>query len=199
MIGATGTIGAAVAAALNARGHEVVPASREGAVRVDLERPESVDALFAAVPGIDAVVCCAAGGALVPVDAGTDEEFTRGLRGKLLGQVLLLRRAVRHLPDGGSVTLTSGTFPGPTRGSAFGALTNTGLEAFVGAAAAELPRGLRVNVVSPGWVRETLLALGEAGGTPVAEVARAYVAAVEDGGVTGRALVPSACPSDVSV
>ena len=192
VIGA-GTIGRAVTAALTERGHTVVTASRSGDVRVDVERPDTVDALFAAVPDVDAVVCCAASGALTPVDGGTDAEFTRGLHGKLTGQVLLLRHALPHLRDGGSVVLTSGTFAEPTPGSAFGELTNAGLDAFVRAAAPELPRGLRVNTVSPGWVRETLLAMGEqGGGTPAADVARAYVAAVEDTSLNGRALRPAA-------
>jgi NAD(P)-dependent dehydrogenase (short-subunit alcohol dehydrogenase family) len=74
-------------------------------------------------------------------------------------------------------SLTSGTFREPTPGGSFGALVNAGLEAFVRAAAVEMPRGLRVNAVSPGWVTETLERLGmdTEGGTPAGEVARAYV------------------------
>ncbi|MGW4833786.1 short chain dehydrogenase [Amycolatopsis japonica] len=191
VVGATGTIGAAVSSALTARGHKVLAASRSGEVKVDVEEPATVDALFAAEPGIEHVVCCAGSGSLVPVDGGADEEFTQGLQGKLLGQVFLLRHAIPHLPDGGSVTLTAGRIPETLRGSAFGVLTNAGLEAFVAAAARELPRGLRVNAVSPGWVRETLAALGEPeGGTPAADVARSYVEAVENADLTGRTLVP---------
>ncbi|WP_410654273.1 short chain dehydrogenase [Amycolatopsis sp. lyj-112] len=191
VIGATGTIGAAVSGALTARGHEVIPASRSGKFPVDVEKPGTVDALFDAEPGIEHVVCCAGSGSLVPVDGGTDEDFVQGLQGKLLGQVFLLRHAIPRLPDGGSVTLTAGRIPETLRGSAFGVLTNAGLEAFVAAAARELPRGLRVNVVSPGWVSETLAALGEPeGGTPVAEVARGYVEAVETTGLSGRTLTP---------
>lgn len=191
VIGATGTIGTAVAGALTARGHTVIPASRSGEFEVDVERPGTVDALFDAEPGIGHVVCCAGSGALVPVDAGTDEEFLHGLRGKLLGQVLLLRHAIPRLPDGGSVTLTAGKIPEDLRGGTFGVLTNAGLEAFIAAAARELPRGLRVNAVSPGWVRETLAALGEPdGGTPAADVARSYVEAIENSALSGRTLIP---------
>ncbi|MER6670043.1 hypothetical protein ABT256_36175 [Amycolatopsis japonica] len=46
------------------------------------------------------------------------------MRGKLLGQVFLLRHTIPHLPDGGSVTLTAGRIPETLRGSAFGVLTN---------------------------------------------------------------------------
>lgn len=48
-------------------------------------------------------------------------------------------------------------------------------------AAGGLPRNLRINFVSPGWVKETLEQLGMAPseGTAVSEVARAYVEIVE--------------------
>jgi NAD(P)-dependent dehydrogenase (short-subunit alcohol dehydrogenase family) len=186
IIGASGTIGRAVAAALSERGHNVLAAGRSGPLVVDMTRPETVTALLTSVPDVDAVVCCAASGQLTRVDAGTDEDFLRGLHDKLLGQVLLVRRAAELLRDGASVTVTAGVFERPTPGSAFGVLTNAGLSAFVGAVAGEMPRGLRVNAVSPGWVRETLLAMGADGGTPAAQVAELYVRAVEDRTLTGQ-------------
>ncbi|WP_342237772.1 short chain dehydrogenase [Inquilinus sp. OTU3971] len=187
VIGATGTIGSAVAAALEQR-HEVVRASRTGSPSVDMENPVSIAALLAAAGPVDAVLCCAASARMAPLDA-PDEAFLHGLHGKLLGQVALLRLALPRLRDGGSVTLTAGTFDPPMAGAAFGALVNAGLEAFVRAAALELPRGLRVNAVSPGWVRETLRAMGRDGGMPAADVARAYVAAVE-GPAQGQVIRP---------
>lgn len=189
IIGASGTIGRAVASALTTRGHTVLAASRSGPLFVDMARPETVTALLESVREVDAVVCCAASGRLTRIDTGTDEDFLRGLEDKLLGQVLLVRRAVELLRAGASVTLTAGLFERPTPGGAFGALVNTGLSAFVGAVAPELPGGLRVNVVSPGWVSETLRAMGSAGGTPAARVADLYVRAVEDENVNGRTLM----------
>lgn len=190
VIGATGTIGSAVAHALEEM-HQVVKASRSGPLRTDLEDPSSIDALFEGVPDLDAVVCCAASGPLVDLAAVTDDEFVAGIQGKLLGQVALARRAVHHLRDGGSITLTGGTFSAPLAGGSLGALVNSGLEGFVRNAASELPRRLRINLVSPGWIRETLESMGADGadGTPVAEVARAYVDAVE-GTMWGRIIRP---------
>ncbi|MFI9167968.1 short chain dehydrogenase [Streptomyces lincolnensis] len=186
VIGATGTIGRAVVEELEAA-HEVVRVSRGGSPRADLEDPSSLDALFDEVPDLDAVVCCAASGPLVDLAEVTDDTFAAGVRAKLLGQVALARRAVRRLRDGGSVTLTGGTFAEPLPGGSLGALVNSGLEGFVTNAAAELPRGLRINLVSPGWIKETLEGLGMEGtaGTSAAEVARVYVSLVE-GAVTGR-------------
>jgi len=61
-------------------------------------------------------------------------------------------------------------------GSAAISTVNAGLEGFVRAAALELERGVRVNVVSPGWVKETMEAMGmdSSEGTPAAQVALSY-------------------------
>ncbi|MFI1126865.1 short chain dehydrogenase [Streptomyces hygroscopicus] len=179
VIGATGTIGRAVCAALSRR-HEVLRASRSGPLTVDVADPVTLDTLFARVGELDAVVCCAAAGGMVPL-LGSAGEFWEGLREKLIGQADLVRRAAPLLSRGGSITLTSGYFETPVRGSVPGHVINAGLEAFVYAAAPEMPSGVRLNAVSPGWVRETLRALGEnpARGVPAAEVARAYVDLVE--------------------
>ena len=187
VIGATGTIGRRVADSLAGR-HEVVAISRRSDPAVDLADPASIAALFSVVRDIDALVCCAAS---APLTTLVDDEFLPSLRGKLLGQVQLVRAAAGQVRDGASVTLTSGRIPEATPGSAGGALVNAGLEAFVAAATVEMPRGMRLNVVSPGWVRETLAALGldAAGGTSAEDVAQAYVGAVE-GTAHGQTIVP---------
>jgi NAD(P)-dependent dehydrogenase (short-subunit alcohol dehydrogenase family) len=48
----------------------------------------------------------------------------------------------------------------PIRGSASVSLVNAGLEGFVRAAALEMPRRLRINAVSPPWVKEKMVKLG---------------------------------------
>jgi NAD(P)-dependent dehydrogenase (short-subunit alcohol dehydrogenase family) len=77
----------------------------------------------------------------------------------------------------------------PMPGSAAVSLVNAGLEGFVRAAGLEMQRGVRVNVVSPPWVKETLRAMkmDESHGLAAADVAKAYVAAVE-GGANGEVL-----------
>jgi NAD(P)-dependent dehydrogenase (short-subunit alcohol dehydrogenase family) len=188
VIGASGTIGSAVADALE-KNHEVVRAARRGPVRVDMDDNASIDALFETVHDVDAVVVTAASGKLTALDS--DDDFTRGLQGKLLGQLHLVRRAIRNLRDGGSITLTSGVFERPMVGGSFGAMVNAGLEAFTEHAAIEMPRGLRLNSVGPGWVAETLESMGldPADGTPVSIVARSYVEAVE-GNAQGQTFRP---------
>jgi NAD(P)-dependent dehydrogenase (short-subunit alcohol dehydrogenase family) len=99
-----------------------------------------------------------------------------------MGQINLVRVGLPYINDQGSFTLTSGVLAQqPIPGSAAISLVNAGLEGFVGAAALEATRGIRVNVVSPPWVSETLEAMGQdpSTGLPAAQVAPAYVESVE--------------------
>jgi NAD(P)-dependent dehydrogenase (short-subunit alcohol dehydrogenase family) len=68
-------------------------------------------------------------------------------------------------------------------GGAIFTTANAAVEGFVRAAALELGARIRVNVVSPGWITETLVALGmdPAPGVPAAEAALAYIQAMESG------------------
>lgn len=130
----------------------------------------------------DALVSAAGEGRFRPLAELTDEDFAFALGHKLMAQVNLVRRGIAHVADGGSFTLTSGVLNRePVPGSSIYALVNSGLEGFARAAALELPRGVRVNVVSPPWLRETLVQRGwdPAVGLPATEVARAYVRSVE--------------------
>lgn len=196
LIGATGTIGRAVADALGGR-HDLVLASRRAPdAPVDIADPRSVRALYARVGRVDAVVSAAGQAAFKPLAALADDDFAFSLGNKLMGQVNLVRLglAADAVTDGGSFTLTSGVLAHqPEPGTAAISLVNGGLESFARAAALEAPRGIRVNVVSPPWVTETLQALGRPleGGLPAAAVARAYVRSVE-GTETGQVIRPTA-------
>lgn len=190
VIGSTGTIGTAVANALEPR-HQVVRVSRAGPIKADLNDTPSIDALLESIGPIDAVVSCAASVPLTPVLSLSVAAIADLCRAKLFGQLHLVHVALHRLSDNGSITLTTGIFSEPTPGSALGALVNTGLESFVQAALPELPRGIRLNVVSPGWVRETLmkLQLNPEDGTAVSVVAKTYLRAIE-GTVNGQVLRP---------
>lgn len=182
VIGATGTIGRAVADALAER-HEVVRVGHSGGDhQVDTSDKASIERLFGRLGRFDALVSAAGNAAFRPLEELTDEDFALGLGSKLMGQVNLVRLGLPHVADGGSFTLTSGLLARmPSPGGAAISPVNAAVEAFAMAAAVELPRGARINVVSPPWVSETLEAMGRSpsGGLPAAVVARAYVEAVE--------------------
>lgn len=190
LIGASGTIGQAVHANLAAR-HSVVTAGRSsGDHRADLSQPASLEQLFATVGKVDAIVCTAGNLHFGPLASMTAAQFNLGLQDKLLGQVQLALLAQHALADGGSITLTSGILAvEPIRNGANATAVNAAIEAFVAAAAIELPRGLRINAVSPSILTESVPAYGPFfpgfDTVPAGRVARAYQRSVE-GGQTGR-------------
>jgi NAD(P)-dependent dehydrogenase (short-subunit alcohol dehydrogenase family) len=193
LIGATGTIGQAIAAAFGTR-HDVTSASRNNAhEKVDLADLQSIRALLGRVGRVDAIVCAAGQAAFKPLGELSDADFALSLGNKLMGQVNVVRSGLASVADNGSITLTSGILAQqPAPGTAAISLVNAGLEGFTRAAALEAPRGIRVNVVSPPWVTETLQAMGRAtvGSLPAAVVARAYVGSVE-GRMTGQVISPA--------
>ena len=191
VIGSTGVIGSAVAKALAAK-HEVIGVHRKSDPAVDIEKPATIAALFEKVRDVDAVVSCSGNAVFKPLAELSDADYEFCLHSKLLGQAAVIRQALQHLRDGGSVTVTSGVLAQkPMAGAAAISMVNCGLEGFARGAALEAPRGIRVNVVSPGWVTETLVAMkmDPTHGMPAAEVARAYVASVE-GSQTGQTITP---------
>jgi NAD(P)-dependent dehydrogenase (short-subunit alcohol dehydrogenase family) len=190
VIGATGTIGAAVVHAFEAE-HEVFGASHtRSALAVDLSAPDSIRRLYANVGRVDAVVCAAGDSVFRPLLALSDADFAVCFGNKLMGQINLVRFGAESLADGGSFTLTTGILSRqPMPGSAAISASNAGLEGFVRAAALELPRNQRINAVAPGWLRETLvkMQMDPEIGTPAAQVALTYVRSVE-GTMTGQIL-----------
>lgn len=181
VIGGTGTIGGAVVERLQEE-HEVIPVGhRSGQRQADLSSISSLRTLFDAIGRVDALVCCAGNAAFGPLEDLSDRQFQLGLESKLMGQVNLVRVATPFMGDGGSITLTSGVLSQePMPGGAAISMVNAGVEGFVRGAAVELPRGIRINAVSPPWVSETLEAMGRdpSSGLPAATVATAYVEAV---------------------
>jgi NAD(P)-dependent dehydrogenase (short-subunit alcohol dehydrogenase family) len=147
----TGTVGAAVAEVLREARHEVVSVSRTGGdFRADVTDRGSLAALFARIGAFDAVASAAGDVFPAPLATASDEQWAQSLGSKGMGQIDLVRSALPHIADGGSFTLVSGVL-GDEVGPAMtiGATVNGLVEGFVRAAATELPRGIRINCVSP--------------------------------------------------
>lgn len=194
LIGATGTIGHEVAAALSPK-HEIIPVTRRSeSVRVDITAMASIRALFEAVGPFDGVICTSGAARFKPLAQLNEEDFAFCLDNKLMGQVNVVRESLQRVRDNGVIVVTSGILSRtPAPGGAAISMVNAGIEAFVRAAALEASRGVRVNVVSPPWVSETLTKLGmdPKRGLPASVVAQAYVRAVE-GSMTGQVIEPTA-------
>jgi len=157
LIGAQGTLGRAVAQELGAR-HDLIAAGRSsGDIRVDLTDRASIAAALAQAGPVDAMVSAAGNVAFGALLELTPEQWAVGLNDKLMGQVNLALLAAPLLNAGGSITLTTGILANdPIRYGASASLVNGAVEAFVRAAALELPRGIRINAVSPTVLQESM-------------------------------------------
>lgn len=190
LVGAGGTLGSAVHKALAERGHEVIGVGRTGGDLVcDVTDPQAVARMYTQAGPLDAVAVAAGDAVFKPLADLTAENFAATLRGKALGQIELVRQGARHVAAAGSFTLVSGILTEePIVAGAAASAANGAVEAFVRAAAIELPPQ-RINAVSPTVAEESLPAYGPffAGMEPVpaARVATAYVRSIE-GAQTGQ-------------
>ncbi len=179
MWGASGTIGSAVSELL-ARDHQVIRVGHSrGDATVDMTDGASIAALFAGIGRFDALVVASGSVAFNALTEMTDEQWQLGLQSKLMGQINLTRAAIPYLNDKGSITLISGILSEePINWGVSATTINGAIEHFVKGAACELPRGLRINVVSPTVLEESMDKYADffPGFVPVpaARVAQAY-------------------------
>lgn len=180
VIGASGTIGSKVSGLLAEEGHQIIKVGKtSGDYQVDIADTASVAALYKKVQSFDAVVVAAGDIVLKPITELTKADWDKALSGKLLGQVNVVQQALPYISQGGSFTLTSGILSDePIRNGIAATTINAAINGFVKAAACELPKGLRINVVSPNLLQESAEAYGAAfpGFVPVAgaTVAQAF-------------------------
>lgn len=155
IIGATGAIGKIITPILEQK-HEVITAGRNsGDIKVDLSSASSIEAMFNQVKNIDACVCVAGDSYTGDLLSLTEENLNLGIKNKLIGQANLVLIGQNYLNDNGSFTLTSGKMGDkPAKNAAGKAIVNGGVNSFGLAASLEMPRGLRINVVSPAKVAD---------------------------------------------
>ena len=182
LVGASGTIGKGILEVLSVD-HEIIKVGHDsGDFKVDISVKKSIEQLFRDAGSFDAVICAAGRARFGNLDSQPDEDYALAVTNKLMGQVNLVRVGQNHINDNGSFTLTSGMLSQhPSPRSASVSMVNGGIESFVRAAALGMKRGMRVNVVSPVLVKETVDAKGmdSAGGMLAKKVALAYRESLE--------------------
>lgn len=157
VIGATGTLGRAIVAELTPR-HEIISVgSKSGDVQVDITDTASIEQLFKQVNDVDAVVLATGAVHFGEFESMQEAEYRIGLESKLMGQVNTVLIGRQYIKDNGSFTLTSGILnQDPIRFGSSAAMINGAIDGFVKGAAIEMPRGIRINVVSPTVVEESM-------------------------------------------
>src|ERR1700731_4588951 len=164
LIGANGKIGELVQKALAGAGHEIVKVGRKSGdfqFQVEIENRESARKLYQAVGSFDAVVIAAGEVAFAPLSELTAEKWQFSLGSKLMGQISLVQEAIPFIKENGSFTLVSGVLNDEPIFAGVAASTVSGaLEGFVRATAIELPKGLRINLVNPTILEESVPSMG---------------------------------------
>lgn len=180
LIGATGTIGKAVSKALEQ--HEVIKVGfKDGDYNVDIEDRASLTALFEKLGQVDAIISTTGLVTFAPVEELTYDQVQLSINSKLLGNINVFQVGRHYVREGGSITLTSGVLAQqPMYSASAASLVNAALDAFAKATAFELGDKLRINTVSPHFVKETMAMMGmdTAGGISAADTAKAYAYAV---------------------
>lgn len=190
VIGGTGVIGRAVVEELSARHEIIVAAYQNSDIKIDISSTESVYSLYEKVGFLDAIVVAAGSVHFGLMGEMTLENYLVGINNKLLGQIDVVLQGVHYLNDLGSITLIGGILnQDPIIYGSSAAMVNGALEGFVRSAALELPRGIRINLISPTVVTEAMSEYGNYfrgfESVPAKRVALAYSKSVE-GAQTGH-------------
>lgn len=187
IVGASGKIGTEVDKALSGS-HDIIRVGvRSGDVQCNYTVSASVQDMFKKIGAFDTLISVAGGDSTFkPFTDLEDDDYRYGFERKFLGQIRFLKYGEKFVRDNGSFIFTSGFlshYPNPAS-IATGPL-NAAVDTFIKNTASFLPRGIRINTVSPAPVVEA----GREGRGLVtaAETAKFYVNAVE-GDFTGRVL-----------
>ena len=187
IVGASGRIGKEVDKALS-DSHEIIRVGvRSGDVQCDYTSADSIRNMFEKVGEFDGLISVAGGDSTFkPLENLDDEDYRYGFERKFLGQIRLIRFGESLVRDNGTFVLTSGFlshYPNPAS-IATGPL-NAAVDTFVRNTASLLPRGIRINVVSPAPIVEP--GQERQGLVTAAQTAKLYEEAVE-GNITGQVL-----------
>ncbi|RDC58176.1 short chain dehydrogenase [Pedobacter chinensis] len=157
VIGASGTIGAHLSMRLEQTGHKVIRVSRSsGDYRADITDRASLELLFKNIGTFDAVANAAGDVIALPLEQITDESINFSIANKMMGQVNLVRTALPYIANRGAFALISGVLTDePILGGVIGTMINGAVEGFVKSAAHEMPRGIRINCISPTVLTES--------------------------------------------
>lgn len=156
IVGASGKIGREIDKALSIDNEIVRVGVTSGDFQCDFTSNESIVEMFEAVDTYDHLVAVVgADSQFRKFDELNDDDYRYGFERKFLGQVRLATHGQASIRDNGSITLTSGflkDYPNPFS-IATGPL-NAAVDTYVKNTAPLMPRGIRINVVSPAPVVE---------------------------------------------
>lgn len=177
VIGGTGTLGSAVVTLLKEK-HEVISVGlNNGDYQANIENKASLDKLFKEVGEVDGIISTCGDGRMAPYHQQSDEDIDLAINSKLRGQIDIIRLGVHHVKENGFITITTGTastnyMPGASSIT----MANTALEGYIRSLSVEPYKGIRINAVSPYFIKETceMLNFDIPNAIPAMDTARVY-------------------------
>jgi NAD(P)-dependent dehydrogenase (short-subunit alcohol dehydrogenase family) len=156
IVGATGTMGQYLASAFEKENEIIRVASKGGDIQGDITSTESIEKMYQEIGAFDALISTAGPTYVGPWQKMGNEEFWKGIEGKLMGQVNLVLIGQHYINPKGSFTLITGALTDePQKNFANASAANGAVDAFVRAAAIELENGIRINTVSPTVIEDS--------------------------------------------
>jgi NAD(P)-dependent dehydrogenase (short-subunit alcohol dehydrogenase family) len=156
IVGASGTMGKYLTSAFEKEHVIVRVGSKSGDFQVDITSPEEIEDFFKQVGPFDALISTAGPTYVGPWKEMTDNEFRKGVEGKMMGQINLVLIGQHYINPKGSFTLITGALTHkPQMNFANASAANGAVEGFVRAAAIELENGIRINAVSPTVIEDS--------------------------------------------
>lgn len=181
ILGSTGLVGKAISENLEGKTEVIGSSFSHPQNPVDISDPLALKALFAKIGKVDAIICTAGMADFVAWNKADDAKWEFSIKNKMMGQINTMRFGAEYVNDGGAIILSTGVLAQyPMPGSGILSTVNAAVEAAVKASALEL-KDIRVNAVSPGWVAETMAAMGmdPEPGLPAKDIAQYYVNLIE--------------------
>lgn len=190
LIGGSGTIGKAIKDELSSHYKIINVGRKKGDILCDITSEKSIEEMYQKAGRFNAVIVAAGEVTFAPLQQMNAEKYQVGLNSKLMGQVHTVLIGTKYINDEGSFTLTSGILScDPIVGGSSASMVNSAINGFVVGASIELPRGIRLNAVSPTILEESVQVYGDffMGYEPVSakKVALAYSKSV-NGRQTGK-------------
>lgn len=157
VVGGTGTLGKAVVDELKKRHTVVVVGNKGGDFQVDVMDLSSIERMYKSIGKFDALVSTIGKVHFADFTEMKADDYFIGLNNKLMGQVNLVLLGLHTINDQGSFTLTSGILShDPIRYGTSASMVNAAIDGFIEGAAIEMPRGIRINAVSPTVLAESM-------------------------------------------
>lgn len=197
VIGGTGTVGTGIVNLLKKEYEVISTGKTRGDFNVDLLDPKSIQRFFNEVKDLDGIISTIGDGKMGTLQEMKSDDFNHAFQSKIVANVNLFQEVTKHLKDGSFMIVTSGiAATNPIPGASTLSAACAAIEAWVRSASVEETNGIRINAVSPAFVKETMELFGMDSSTGISahDTARVYQYLIDNKADGVVAYVPEYLP-----